>query len=222
MRTSIRCARLTVKRALCYAPCMHHTRFCLIGNDKTPAPPPYLRPASCRAVSGFLKAMLLGSALVGLLSAESADAKRKPVQRHEPDLRIVAVTASPEPYSPGTGSLDLAVEVELPKELNGATLLEVSSLISSQSKRSLRFISSRQTVTVQPASESPLTAQTPADSSPLRIVVKLSWDGTDQTKQLVESGRYHYEVRAKLLVVGENGPRTQMVSWPRRGTLEVK
>lgn len=166
--------------------------------------------------------MLLSGALVGVLSAESADAKRKPVQRHEPDLRIVAVTASPEPYSPGSGSLDLAVEVQLPKELNGATLLEVSWLISSQSKRSLRFISNRQTVTVQPASDPPLTAQTAADSSPGRIVVKLNWDGTDQTKQLVESGRYHYEVRAKLLAVGENGPRTQMVAWPKRGTLEVK
>ena len=166
--------------------------------------------------------MLLSSALVGVLSAESVDAKRKPVQRHEPDLRIVAVTASPEPYSPGTGSLDLAVEVQLPKELNGATLLEVSWLISSQSKRSMRFISNRQTVTVQPASDPSLTAQTATDSSPSRIVVKLNWDGTDQTKQLVESGRYHYEVRAKLLAVGENGPRTQMVAWPKRGTLEVK
>jgi len=166
--------------------------------------------------------MLLGSALVGLLSAETADAKRKPVQRPEPDLRIVAVTASPEPYSPGTGSLDLAVEVEMPKELNGATLLEVSSLISSQSKRSMRFLASRQAVSDQPASDPPPKAQTAADSPPSRIVVKLTWDGTDQTKQLVEHGQYRYEVRAKLLVVGENGPRTQMVSWPKRGTLEVK
>ena len=201
---------------LCYPPYMRRTSLRLIGIDKTPPPPPW------QAVSGFLKAMLVSSALVGVFSAEAADAKRKPVQRPEPDLRIVAVTASPEPFSPGTGSLDLAVEVELPKELNGATLLEVSSLISSPSKRSMRFISSRQAVTVQPASDPPPTAQTAADSSPLRIVVKLNWDGTDQTKQLVEHGRYHYEVRAKLLVVGENGPRTQMLSWPKRGTLEVK
>ncbi|MGH7228672.1 MAG: hypothetical protein ACREIH_05590 [Nitrospiraceae bacterium] len=166
--------------------------------------------------------MLLGSALVGLLSAESADAKRKPVQRPEPDLRIVAVTASPEPYSPGTGSLELAVEVEMPKELNGAPLLEVSSLISSQSKRSMRFLTSRQAVNAQSTLDPPPKAETAADSAPLRIVVKLTWDGTDQTKQLVERGRYYYEVRAKLLVAGENGPRTQMVSWPKRGTLEVK
>jgi len=200
---------------------MRHTSLRLIGIDKTP-PRSSPRLAPCQAASGFLKAVLLGSALVGLLSAESADAKRKPVHRPEPDLRIVAVTASPEPYSPGTGSLDLAVEVEMPKELNGATLLEVSSLISSQSKRSMRFLSSRQTVNAQPASDPPPKAQTGADSPPSRIVVKLTWDGTDQTKQLVEHGRYRYEVRAKLLVVGENGPRTQMVSWPKRGTLEVK
>jgi len=101
-------------------------------------------------------------------------------------------------------------------------LLEVSSLISSQSKRSMRFLASRQAVSDQPASDPPPKAQTAADSPPSRIVVKLTWDGTDQTKQLVEHGRYRYEVRAKLLVVGENGPRTQMVSWPKRGTLEVK
>lgn len=200
---------------------MGHTGLRLIGIDRIPAPP-RLRLAPCQAVPGFLKAILLGSALVGALSAESADAKRKPVQRPEPELRITAVTASPAPYSPGTGSLDLVIEVELPKELNGATLLEVSSLISSPSKRSLRFISSRQAVNAKPASDPPPKSQTAADSSSPRVVVKLIWDGTDQTKQLVEQGRYQYEVRAKLLVAGESGPRTQMVSWPKRGTLEVK
>jgi hypothetical protein len=44
----------------------------------------------------------------------------------------------------------------------------------------------------------------------------------DQSKQLAESGRYQYEIRAKLLALGENGPRTQMNSWPKRGTLTVK
>jgi len=55
-----------------------------------------------------------------------------------------------------------------------------------------------------------------------RIVVTLTWDGRDQTKQVVINGKYGYEVRAKLLVVGENGPRTLMVSWPKHGTLEVR
>ena len=203
------------------SPYMRHSGLRPIGIDKI-TQPPRIRLAPCQAVSGLLKVMLLSSALVGALSPESADAKRKPVPRPEPELRIIAVTASPEPYSPGTGPLDLAIEVELPKELNGATLLEVSSLISSPSKRSLRFLSSRQAVNAQPASDPASKAQTAAESPPPRIVVKLTWDGTDQTKQLVEQGRYQYEVRAKLLVAGENGPRTQMVSWPKRGTLEVK
>lgn len=55
-----------------------------------------------------------------------------------------------------------------------------------------------------------------------RIAVTLTWDGRDQTKQVVINGKYGYEVRAKLLVVGENGPRTLMVSWPKHGTLEVR
>ena len=55
-----------------------------------------------------------------------------------------------------------------------------------------------------------------------RIAVTLTWDGRDQTKQVVINGKYGYEVRAKLLVVGENGLRTLMVSWPKHGTLEVK
>src|SRR2546423_12885546 len=101
--------QLTVKSTLCYPPYMRRTSLRQSGIDRIP-PPSCLGQATCQAVSGFLKAMLLSSALVGLLSAESADAKRKPVQRHEPDLRIVAVTASPEPYSPGTGSLGLAAE----------------------------------------------------------------------------------------------------------------
>jgi hypothetical protein len=29
-------------------------------------------------------------------------------------------------------------------------------------------------------------------------------------------------VRVKLLANGEKGPRTQMVAWPKRGTIEVK
>ncbi|MGH7164559.1 MAG: hypothetical protein ACREIS_03420, partial [Nitrospiraceae bacterium] len=51
------------------------------------------------------------------------------------------------------------------------------------------------------------------ESRDLRMTITLTWDGNDQTGQRVQQGRFDYEVRAKLLVVGENGPRTQMVSW---------
>jgi hypothetical protein len=81
----------------------------------------------------------------------------------------------------------------------------------------MRFLSDRQPL------EFPVEAeQAEAPGGKPRVLVKLIWDGTDQARQPVMSGLYRYEVRAKLLAVGESGPRTQMVSWPKRGTLEVK
>jgi hypothetical protein len=50
----------------------------------------------------------------------------------------------------------------------------------------------------------------------------LTWDGLDQTKAPAEAGTYHFELRTKLLYNGEKGPRWRMVSWPKRGTLEVR
>ncbi len=155
----------------------------------------------------LLAACLLASA--GLfLSTPSADARRPPPI--EPDLRIVQVTLSPDAYVPGQGMLDVAVEVELPSYLDGAMLLEVSSLISSPSKRSMRFLSTRQPIAM------------PLPSGASRMTVTLTWDGADQHEQAVGQGRYTYEIKAKLLAVGEKGPRTLMLSWPRRGVIEIK
>jgi hypothetical protein len=151
------------------------------------------------------------------LHTDLADAKRQPGP--EPELRIVEVTASPEPYVPGQGLLDLAIQVELPHNLDGATLLEVSSLISSPSKRSIRFLNNRQPLAT--ASSEQTTSAQQAEGKP-RVRVMLTWDGRDQTTQLVEKGRYNYEARAKLLITGEKGPRTLMVSWPKRGVIAVK
>ena len=120
---------------------------------------------------------------------------------------------APTPYQPGRGALEFSVTVQLPKELNGSTILEVSSLISSPSKTSLRFLSTRQPVEVPVQN---------GDGTPPTLSVQLSWDGTDHRKRLAEAGTYSYEVRTKLLINGEKGPRTMMVSWPKRGTLEVK
>jgi hypothetical protein len=154
-------------------------------------------------------AALLGSLLLGFLaSADSIEAKRKPIQRPEPELRIMSVVPSSEPYSPQSGSLQFSIEVRLPKEMDGATILEVSSFISSPSKRSMRFLSSRQSVSQRNAAAPTMT-------------VTLTWDGMDQNRQPAQ-GRYNYEIEAKLLAVGEKGPRTQMVAWPKRGTVEVK
>jgi hypothetical protein len=50
----------------------------------------------------------------------------------------------------------------------------------------------------------------------------LTWNGLDHKKQPATAGTYSFEVRAKLLMNGDKGPRTMMVSWPKRGTLEVR
>ncbi len=285
--------------------------------------------------TGRAAAAVLCLTVCGSLSVVPAEAKRKQTPVVPPDLNILSVAVSPESLIPGEGAVSFVVEVELPKDLADSSLLEVSSLISSPSKSSLRFLISRQPVgmgsaqgggpvervpggTVAergpvaapdrepvagldatgagdepvsrpgPAVPGPSPTQTDAGSAPpappvaqapagtradaepkappsqepvagsdpagaevgvggvaagppptqnesvgrseqgspesrdMRMTVTLTWDGNDQTGQRVQQGRFNYEIRAKLLVVGENGPRTQMVSWPRRGTIEVK
>lgn len=160
--------------------------------------------------AGFRRCFAISTCAVAvlLLIAPMAGAKRPPAP--EPDLRIIQVTLTPDDYVPGQGRLDMAVEVELPTGLDGEVLLEVSSLISSPSMRSMRFLTTRQPVAIPPANGTP------------RMTVTLAWDGTDQHERIVSQGRYAYEIRAKLLTVSEKGPRTLMQSWPRRGVIEVK
>jgi len=146
-------------------------------------------------------------------------AKRKSGPVKPPDLRIVSLNVSPTAFSPQDGNLTFAVEVELPKELDGMLLLEVSSLISSPSQRSMRFLSSRQPVDHQGEVNA---AESGSHETKRRVGIKLIWDGMDQSKQAVPKGTYSYEVRAKLLTVGNSGPRTHMVSWPKRGSFVVK
>jgi len=159
---------------------------------------------------------LLGC-LISLMAITPADgfAKTKPprVPRPEPELKILDLRIAPTPYEAGNGPLEFSVNVQLPKELNGATVLEVSSLISSPSKTSLRFLTHRQTL--QPQSIKPGEART-------TLPIRLTWDGQDHRKQLAGPGTYAYEVRIKLLANDEKGLRTMMVAWPKRGELTVK
>jgi len=159
---------------------------------------------------------LLVCLVILLVSPLDASAKRKRnrAPRPEPQLKIVEVTVSPNPYTVSAGSVEFSALVQLPKELNGATLLEVSSLISSPSKTSIRFLSLRQPLEPHAAPEK--------GADPPKISVVLTWDGMDHTKAPAEADAYKYELRAKLLAVGEKGARTQMVSWPKRGTLDVR
>ena len=158
--------------------------------------------------------------LIVLLSPSHGEAKRRAQDIRPPALTIQSVSLSSDPFTLGSAPLDITIDVELPKDVDTTMLLEVSSLITSPSKRSLRFLTSRQEVR-QMLQASPTPSAERADKKP-RTTVRLTWDGTDQTHQPVLQGRYDYEVRAKLLEVGDKGPRTFMVAWPKRGFVQVK
>jgi hypothetical protein len=153
---------------------------------------------------------------IALLLPANSSAKTKPnrAPRPEPELKVLELKVSPNPYTVSAGSLEFSALVQLPKELNGATLLEVSSLVSSPSKTSIRFLSIRKPLEPHSAPEN--------STDRPKISVVLVWDGMDHTKTPAEAGLYQYELRAKLLTNGEKGPRTLMVSWPKRGTVEVR
>jgi hypothetical protein len=140
--------------------------------------------------------------------------KASRVPRPEPELKILNLNIEPTPYTQGNGPLQFSVTVQLPREVDESAILEVTSLISSPSKTSLRFLTHRQPIHVPAAME--------RESARSRVSVELAWDGQDHRKQLAGVGTYSYEVRTKLLANGERGLRTVMVAWPKRGTLEVK
>ena len=158
--------------------------------------------------------LLCASLLLWIPSAASAKSKPHRAPRPEPELKILDLKVSPNPYTVGSGSLEFSALVQLPKELNGASLLEVSSFITSPSKNSLRFLTTRTELEPHAASTD--------GSAPPRVSVVLTWDGLDQEKVPSAAGLYRFEVRAKLLANNEKGLRTQMVAWPKRGTIEVK
>lgn len=166
--------------------------------------------------------LIIGVAIVASPPASLGKVKRKPAPVVPPDLRILAVGLSAEPFLLEAGPLEFTIDVELPDDLEGATLLEVSSLITSPSKRSMRFLANRVPLGDQLRQLPPISDPAQVGQAKPRVAVTLTWDGTDQSKQPVDSGRYQYEVRAKLLSMGDKGPRTQMVSWPKRGTITVK
>lgn len=165
----------------------------------------------------FVLLCVCGS-LALLIPAESyartkAKAKSSRAPRAEPELKIVELVIAPKPYTIGNGPLQFSVTVQLPKTMRGDLILEVTSLISSPSKTSVRFLSHRQPVEMYPISGS--------GGERHKVVIELVWDGQDQRKQLAAVGTYSYEVRTKLLSNGEKGLRTVMVGWPKRGTVQV-
>src|SRR5262245_54712975 len=210
--------RIDRSHALCY-PTSAHRLLLPPGNQKatddTLMVGTTTQPNCFRFVPVLLAGVIACSTFL-MLSPGAASAKAKPAKapRPEPELKVLELKISPVPYTVSAGSLEFSAVVQLPKELDGATILEVSSLVTSPSKTSIRFLSLRKPL------ERPVA--TPISTEPPKVSIVLTWDGNDHTKAPAEAGTYHFELRAKLLSNGDKGPRTLMVSWPKRGTLEVK
>ena len=158
----------------------------------------------------FLVFMIAVALAFPVLLVGDAEAKRKKRRYTPPPLKILDISTSPIPFVPGNEPLAITVDVGLPKNLSDVDLLEVSSLISFPSKRSIRFLYDR------------LPIKEVVDSGgKSKISTTLLWDGRDQTKRLVTPGTYKYEIRAKLMSNKHGPPRTKMVSLRVRGELEV-
>jgi hypothetical protein len=187
----------------------------------------FLRP-SCQTLFVSRLSRLFFAALpfvlVFLVGAEDlgAKTKQKSAPVREPDLKILNLTIGPIPYTPNRGPLDFTVVVQLPKEVDDGLMLEVSSLVTSASMTSLRFLSSRQPVADHQSATIIAGSPLSGEQEPKRVRIHLSWDGLDHNKQPAPPGSYEYVVRAKLLRNGEKGQKTQMSSWPKRGSFLIK
>ncbi len=204
---------------LCYPPknavALHHGERAALIPESMVSVFSLKSPSKLHRTRLLLGLLTLCASLMAVFPAESlSKMKASRVPRPEPQLKIVGLNIAPTPYTLGNGPLQFSVTVQLPKEVDGSTILEVTSLISSPSKSSLRFLTYRQPIQVPPAVD--------GETGRSKVSVELEWDGQDHRKQLAGVGMYSYEVRTKLLANGEKGLRTVMVAWPKRGLLEVK
>jgi hypothetical protein len=136
---------------------------------------------------------------------------------HPPNLKILSVDPTPLPFVVTERPLTLTIMVELPKTLPEEAILNVTTLITSPSKSSIRVLES-----LHPLTDKTVTDAALENGSPRRIEVVQVWDGTDQTKRVVSDGTYNYQVVAKLMAPGKNGTLTRETSWKRRGSFEVR
>jgi hypothetical protein len=173
-----------------------------------------------RRKTAATQALCAAAAMLCLLAAGdglSHAAKPKATMR-TPDLKILSVNPTPLPFVVTEQPLTLTILVELPKTLPEEALLNVTTLITSPSKSSIRVLENQQALT-----DKTLTDVVASENdTPRRIEVIQIWDGTDYTKRVVSGGIYTYQVQAKLMVPGKNGPLTRETSWKRRGRLEVR
>ncbi len=154
--------------------------------------------------------------LLAAVDGLSHAAKPKATVR-TPDLKILSVDRAPLPFVVTAHPLTLTIMVELPKTLPEEALLNVTTLITSPSKSSIRVLESRQALTDKTVTDAAIE-----NGNPRRIEIVQTWDGTDHTKRVVPDGTYDYQVQAKLMVPGKNGPVTKESSWKKRGSLEVR
>ena len=154
--------------------------------------------------------------LAGAGDGVSHAAKTK-AKAHPPDLKILSVDSTPRPFVVTGQPLTLTILVELPKTLPEEALLNVTTLITSPSKSSIRVLETSQALTDKAVTDAAID-----NGNPRRIEIVQVWDGTDQTKHVVPGGAYDYQIQAKLMAPGKNGPLTRATSWKRRGSFEVR
>src|SRR5438445_3606672 len=177
----------------------------------------YARPASSPMIRTVAVGLSISVALLATpLDAPSHAATDKPRGKF-PDLKIVSVEATPLPFFLNEHPLTLTITVALPKSLPGGALLDVTTLITSPSKTSFRLLTNRQAVANDAAA-----GADGAKSIPPQVQVMQMWDGTDHTRRIVADGLYDYQVQAKLLVPGKNGPLMREASLKKRGKFEVR
>ncbi|MDA0739353.1 MAG: hypothetical protein O2999_12120 [Nitrospirae bacterium] len=161
-----------------------------------------------------MKRLIIFIVMVALASpvmfVGDVDAKRKNRSYSPPSLKILDISTSPMPFAPGNGPLTITVDVGLPKNLSNVDLLEVSSMISFPTKRSIRFLYNRLPIEEIQSSE-----------NSRKISTTFLWDGKDHTDQLVSAGTYKYEIRAKLMSKKDGPARVKVASLRARGDLEV-
>jgi hypothetical protein len=147
--------------------------------------------------------------VLSVFLCEPVDAKKKRKRFISP-VKIEKITTSPDPFIIGQGPLTLSMMVKLPMSVKSTSVLEVSALITSPTRRSMSFVSRRL-----------LFAEATQGGRLGLVPVELVWDGKDQYDHFVSDGSYFYEIQAKLLEDTGNGPRTKIVSRKIQGTLEA-
>jgi len=162
-------------------------------------------------------ALAIGAGLLAASFHEPSHAASAKIKGKFPDLKILSVEATPVPFFLNEHPLTLTITVTLPKSIPDDALLDVTTLITSPSKTSFRLLTNRQAVASNAA-----TGADGAKSLPSQVQVMQTWDGTDHTKHIVADGMYDYQVQAKLMVPGKNGPLLREASLKKRGKLEVR